>query len=67
MSSQPENPSKEQIERRAHEIYLQRGGADGGDVADWLQADEELKVSARKSAGERAGQLQRAAKAAGAR
>lgn len=36
-------PSREEIERRAYEIYLQRGGTDGSDVADWTMAEEELK------------------------
>lgn len=34
--------SHEQIEQRAYEIYLQRGGADGTDVKDWLVAEREL-------------------------
>jgi hypothetical protein len=32
----------EQIERRAYELYLERGGEDGGDLADWLVAEREL-------------------------
>lgn len=36
-------PSREEIERRAYEIYLQRGGTDGSDVTDWILAEEELK------------------------
>jgi len=32
----------EQIGRRAHELYLERGGKDGGDLADWLAAEREL-------------------------
>ena len=32
----------EQIELRAYEIYLQRGGADGTEVEDWLVAEREL-------------------------
>lgn len=43
-------PSREQIERRAYEIYLQRGGVDGSDLADWLMAEEELKASFKESA-----------------
>jgi hypothetical protein len=35
-------PTRDQIERRAYEIYLQRGGTDGDDVADWLIAEQEL-------------------------
>jgi hypothetical protein len=38
-------PSREEIERRAFEIYLQRGGVDGSDVADWILAEEELKAA----------------------
>lgn len=33
---------REQIELRAYEIYLQRGGSDGNEVDDWLQAEREL-------------------------
>lgn len=35
-------PTAEQIEQRAYELYLERGGADGGDVDDWLAAEREL-------------------------
>jgi hypothetical protein len=35
-------PSNEQIEARAYELYIERGGADGHDVEDWLAAEEEL-------------------------
>jgi hypothetical protein len=38
-------PTREEIERRAYEIYLQRGGADGSDLADWILAEEELKAA----------------------
>jgi hypothetical protein len=38
-----ERPSQEEIERRAHEIYLERGGIHGRDLDDWLQAERELK------------------------
>jgi hypothetical protein len=34
--------TRELIERRAYEIYLQRGGQDGGDLDDWLIAEREL-------------------------
>lgn len=33
---------REQIELRAYEIYLQRGGSVGGELEDWLQAEREL-------------------------
>jgi hypothetical protein len=36
--------TEEQIERRAHEIYLARGGEHGHDQEDWLQAERELKL-----------------------
>jgi Protein of unknown function (DUF2934) len=33
---------REEIELRAYQIYVQRGGADGQSVDDWLQAEREL-------------------------
>ena len=36
------HPTREEIELRAHDIYLERGGAHGQDVEDWLQAEREL-------------------------
>ena len=35
-------PTREQIARRAYEIFLSRGGAPGHDTDDWLQAEYEL-------------------------
>ena len=35
-------PSAEQIARRAHELYVQRGGEHGRDVEDWVRAEKEL-------------------------
>jgi hypothetical protein len=35
-------PATEQIQQRAYELYLQRGGGDGRDVDDWLAAEKEL-------------------------
>jgi len=35
-------PTHQDIERRAYEIYLARGGVDGHAVDDWLQAEKEL-------------------------
>lgn len=46
MTDQKSTPTKEQIEVRAYEIYLQRGGQDGQDLADWLAAQRELSVAA---------------------
>jgi hypothetical protein len=36
-------PLEEQIRRRAHEIYLQRGGQDGSELDDWLRAEAEFR------------------------
>lgn len=36
-------PTIEQIEFRAYELYLERGGKDGQALQDWLIAEEELK------------------------
>ena len=35
-------PSREEIARVAHELYLQRGGEHGKDVEDWVRAEKEL-------------------------
>jgi hypothetical protein len=36
------SPTIEQIQQRAYELYLERGGAEGNDIEDWLQAEREL-------------------------
>ena len=36
------HPTREEIELRAHQIYAERGGANGRDVEDWLQSEREL-------------------------
>ena len=36
------HPKVEEVELRAYQIYIERGGADGHDVDDWLQAEREL-------------------------
>ncbi len=33
---------QEQIRRRAHELYEQRGRKDGHELDDWLQAESEV-------------------------
>lgn len=38
--------SGEQIARRAHELYLERGGEHGKDVEDWVRAEKELSNEA---------------------
>jgi type II secretory pathway predicted ATPase ExeA len=35
-------PTREQIERRAYEIYLKRGHQNGNETADWIAAEREL-------------------------
>ena len=37
-------PAREDIERRAYELYLARGGAEGCAVEDWQQAERELQA-----------------------
>jgi len=36
-------PSEEEIRVRAYRRYLERGGGDGRDFDDWLEAERELK------------------------
>jgi Protein of unknown function (DUF2934) len=36
------SPTREEIELRAYQIYVERDGAHGQDVEDWLQAEHEL-------------------------
>jgi hypothetical protein len=43
---------EENIRRRAYEIYLDRGGELGHDLADWLQAERELTADQSKGVGE---------------
>jgi hypothetical protein len=40
---QPEAPTHAEIARRAFDLYLSRGGADGSDLNDWLRAECELR------------------------
>jgi len=35
-------PPREEIERRAYELYLARGGEPGQELEDWLRAEREL-------------------------
>jgi len=45
-ASQPQTaegrPTHDEIELRAYQLYVERGGADGEDLGDWLQAEREL-------------------------
>jgi len=47
-------PTREEIEVRAYEIYLNRGAEEGHDLDDWLQAEEELLLAAPASTAPRA-------------
>ena len=42
--------SEEDIARRAYELYCARGGQHGYDLADWLQAEQELRSGSRTTA-----------------
>jgi hypothetical protein len=42
LSQDSQPTSQESIRQRAHEIYLQRGGQDGSELDDWLQAEREV-------------------------
>jgi hypothetical protein len=53
-SSNKRNPSREAIERRAYEIYIERGSMEGNDVADWLAAEDELMARAEEAEAARA-------------
>jgi hypothetical protein len=33
----------ERIQRRAYELYVRRGNESGSELADWLQAEEEIR------------------------
>ena len=41
--SMASDPSEEEIRIRAYRRYLERGGSDGQDFDDWLEAERELK------------------------
>jgi hypothetical protein len=40
--------SREDIERRAFQIYMARGRQPGNEIADWLAAEKELRESCRR-------------------
>lgn len=41
-------PTREDIEQRAYEIYLERSGSEGSEMEDWLEAERELQRRDRK-------------------
>jgi hypothetical protein len=43
--------SHDAIARRAYALFQERGGKHGGDLDDWLQAEEELAASTRSGNG----------------
>lgn len=48
-ASRPSTPEPDRalIERRAYELYLSRGGAQGDALQDWLEAERELQGARR--------------------
>jgi Protein of unknown function (DUF2934) len=36
-------PAEERIRMRAYELYLERGGAPGDEMEDWLRAEREIR------------------------
>ena len=48
MTPASEASIRAQIEFRAYEVFLARGGAHGDDLADWFKAERELNVLAAK-------------------
>ena len=48
-SDSSDDPTYDEIAEAAYQRYLQRGGADGRDFDDWLEAERELKSRRRPS------------------
>ncbi len=44
-----DDPTYDEIAEAAYQRYLQRGGSDGRDFDDWLEAERELKARRRAS------------------
>ncbi len=36
-------PTREEVARRAYELFVARGGTHGYDIEDWLKAERELR------------------------
>lgn len=45
LTAEAENELQEQVRLRAYELYEQRGGEDGRELDDWLQAEAEIVES----------------------
>jgi hypothetical protein len=46
-------PLEERIQRRAYELYVQRGNQSGAELDDWLQAEEEILMAREQARNER--------------
>jgi outer membrane protein TolC len=44
IDTETKRPTNAEIAARAYELYVKRGRNDGSDVADWLQAETELRT-----------------------
>jgi len=44
---------EERIQRRAYELYVQRGNESGSELDDWLQAEEEIRRAEEQPVNER--------------
>lgn len=42
-------PVEERIRLRAYELYIERGSANGSELDDWLQAEDEILASQDRS------------------
>lgn len=42
-TTQSSVPTLDEIRRRAHEIFMERDGAPGNELDDWLRAEQQLK------------------------
>jgi len=50
-------PLQEQIQRRAYELYVQRGNQSGSEIDDWLQAEEEVLMAHEQAKNDRENRL----------
>jgi len=46
ISQYPEGDEISRIRKRAYEIYLERGSETGSELEDWLQAEQEISLTA---------------------
>jgi len=47
-----QNPDSDRISQRAYELYQARGGSDGRDWDDWLEAERQLRNPQQGDSGE---------------